>query len=45
MALDANVRVRQSRGKNRIEIEFKDEDDLRRLMDLIATKEKDDDSE
>ncbi len=45
MALDTNVRVRQSRGKNRIEIEFKDEDDLRRLMDLIATKEKDDDSE
>lgn len=45
MALDTNVRVRQSRGKNRIEIEFKDEDDLRRLMGLIGSTEKDDDSE
>lgn len=37
MALDTNVRVKQSRGKNRIEIEFKDEDDLKRLMELLAS--------
>lgn len=34
-ALDANVRVKQVRGKNKIEIEFKDEEDLARLMSLL----------
>ena len=34
--LDAPVRVRSSKGKNKIEIEFKDEDDLKRLLELIA---------
>ena len=33
--LDANVRVRQIRGKNKIEIEFRDEDELARLVDLM----------
>lgn len=33
--LDANVRVKNSRGRNRIEIEFKDEEDLERIFDLI----------
>lgn len=31
--LDANVRVRHIRGKNKIEIEFKDEEELGSLMD------------
>ena len=30
--LDTNVRVKSSNGKNKIEIEFKDEDDLERLF-------------
>ena len=34
--LQTNVRVKSLRGKNRIEIEFKDEDDLRRLFEQIA---------
>ena len=33
--LDTQVRVKSSRGKNRIEIEFKDEDDLQRIFSLI----------
>lgn len=35
ITLDANVRVKQVRGKNKIEIEFRDEDDLLRIMDNI----------
>lgn len=34
--LDAPVRVKTSQGKNKIEIEFKDNADLERLMGLIA---------
>ena len=34
-SLDAQVKIRSSRGKNRIEIEFDDEKDLERLFDLI----------
>ncbi|MCL2024799.1 MAG: ParB/RepB/Spo0J family partition protein [Coriobacteriia bacterium] len=36
--LQASVSVRVSRGKNKIEIEFKDEDDLMRIFDIIAHK-------
>lgn len=32
---DTNVRVKSSRGKNKIEIEFKDEDDLQRIYNLM----------
>lgn len=36
-ALNTNVKVKSSNGKNKIEIEFQDEEDLRRLFDeLIA---------
>lgn len=35
--LNANVRIKQSKGKNKVEIEFKDEEDLRRLFrSLVA---------
>lgn len=34
--LNANVRVKSSRGKNRIEIEFKDEADLKRLFKQLS---------
>lgn len=33
--LDTQVRVKMSRGKNKIEIEFKDEEDLQRIFNLI----------
>lgn len=33
--LGTNVRVKNSRGKNRIEIEFKDEDELERIFTII----------
>jgi ParB family chromosome partitioning protein len=33
---DTNVRVKSVRGKNRIEIEFKDEDDLERIFLIIG---------
>lgn len=33
--LDTNVKVKQVRGKNKIEIEFKDEDDLARILAQI----------
>lgn len=33
--LDTNVRVKQVRGKNKIEIEFKDEDELARILAQI----------
>jgi ParB family chromosome partitioning protein len=36
--LAASVRVKTVRGKNRIEIEFKDEDDLQRIFDLLSRK-------
>lgn len=34
--LKTNVRVRSSKGKNKIEIEFKDEEDLRRLFSELV---------
>lgn len=34
-SLGTNVRVRSVRGKNKIEIEFSDEDDLERIMDAL----------
>lgn len=34
--LQTNVRIKSSKGKNKIEIEFSDEDDLRRIFDEIA---------
>lgn len=36
--LGTNVRVKSSKGKNKIEIEFKDEDDLARLLAEILEK-------
>lgn len=33
--LDTQVKVKSSRGKNRIEIEFKDENDLERIFNII----------
>ena len=35
-ALETNVRVKQVRGKNKIEIEFADEDELERILDRLA---------
>ena len=32
---NTNVRVKNSRGKNKIEIEFKDEEDLTRILSQI----------
>ncbi len=34
-SLDTKVRIKNVNGKNKIEIEFKDEEDLQRLFDLI----------
>lgn len=36
-ALDTTVKVKQVRGKNKIEIEFKDEDDLFRIIDQLSS--------
>ncbi len=37
--LDAPVKVKSSRGKNKIEIEFSDEDDLKRIFDAMMVGE------
>ena len=37
--LSTNVRVKAVRGKSRIEIEFKDENDLQRIFSLLTEKE------
>lgn len=37
-ALDTTVKVKQVRGKNKIEIEFKDEDDLARIIDRLSSE-------
>ena len=37
-ALDTTVKVKQVRGKNKIEIEFKDEDDLARIIDQLSSE-------
>lgn len=39
-ALDTTVKVKQVRGKNKIEIEFKDEDDLIRIIDQLSSGSK-----
>lgn len=39
LALEANVRVKKVRGKNKIEIEFESEDDLARLVERISGKQ------
>ena len=36
LALDTNVKVKNVRGKNKIEIEFADEDQLTHIVDLLA---------
>ena len=36
LALDTTVKVKSVRGKNKIEIEFKDEDELAHIVDLLA---------
>lgn len=36
LALDTNVKVKNVRGKNRIEIEFSSEEELGRIVDLLA---------
>lgn len=36
LALDTNVKVKNVRGKNKIEIEFKNEDELAHIVDLLA---------
>lgn len=36
-ALDTTVKVKQVRGKNKIEIEFRDEDDLARIIDQLSS--------
>ncbi|WP_245579105.1 ParB/RepB/Spo0J family partition protein [Atopobium fossor] len=38
IALDTNVRVKQVRGKNKIEIEFKDEEDLARILKTFKSE-------
>ncbi len=35
--LDAPVKVKSSRGKNKIEIEFSDEDDLKRIFEIMTS--------
>lgn len=39
MVLDTNVRVKQVRGKNKIEIDFKDEEDLVRIVTSLINDE------
>ena len=38
-ALNTNVRVKNTRGKNKIEIEFKDEEELQGILEKIVTEE------
>ena len=38
IALNTNVRVKQVRGKNKIEIEFKDEEDLARILETFKSE-------
>lgn len=39
---NTNVRVKSTRGKNKIEIEFKDEDELARILEQVMTAERED---
>lgn len=43
--LDTNVKVKQVRGKNKIEIEFKDEDELARILSQIQPGHEEDSDE
>lgn len=43
--LNTNVRIKQSKGKNKVEIEFKDEDDLRRLFQALVAERGDEPAE
>ena len=43
--LDTNVKVKQVRGKNKIEIEFKDEEELARILGRIRPQEELDEEE
>ena len=43
--LDTNVKVKQVRGKNKIEIEFKDEDELARILSQIQPTDDDEGDE
>ena len=36
LALDTNVKVRSVRGKNKVEIEFSDEEELAHIVELLA---------
>lgn len=38
LALDTNVKVKNVRGKNKIEIEFRDEDELAHIVDLLSAQ-------
>lgn len=40
-ALNTNVRVKSSRGKNRIEIEFKDEEELAQILEQVVRNNED----
>ncbi len=42
-ALDTTVKVKQVRGKNKIEIEFKDEADLARIISMVEASSDEDD--
>lgn len=42
---NTNVKVRSSRGKNKIEIEFKDEEDLSRILSSMLERESEQDHE
>lgn len=39
---NTNVRVKSTRGKNKIEIEFKDEDELARILEQVMVAERED---
>ena len=39
---NTNVRVKSTRGKNKIEIEFKDEDELARILEQVMETERED---
>ena len=36
LALDTNVKVKNVRGKNKVEIEFSSEEELAHIVDLLA---------
>ena len=42
--LNTNVRIKTAKGKNKVEIEFKDEDDLKRLFQILVAEAEDESS-